>query len=299
MHADKSRRVHTFDLIIHHGPCFDGFTAAWIAKGRFPDAVLHETGYHTAPPDVRGRTVLIADFSYPRDVLLRMADEAAHITVLDHHKTAAEDLGSLAGTRDDLEIIFDMERSGAGLTWDYLYPAKPRPPIVDHVEDRDLWRFDFDNTKAFHAAMACYPFTLFSWNVIHNESTSDYSGFVRSGRAVLSFIESTAQRIADRAVEDVLPDGTPCWSVNVPVELVAETGHLVMTTRTPMHVFLGWSYDAEKGVYYCSLRSRDGGPDVSALAKKFGGGGHRNAAAFRSTTPPPSWRGMLPTGAKS
>ena len=33
---------------------------------------------------------------------------------------------------------------------------------------------------------------------------------------------------------------------------------------------------------YCSLRSkRNGGVDVSAIAKKFGGGGHATSAAFK------------------
>jgi nanoRNase/pAp phosphatase (c-di-AMP/oligoRNAs hydrolase) len=37
---------------------------------------------------------------------------------------------------------------------------------------------------------------------------------------------------------------------------------------------------SEDSISY-SLRSRDDREDVSAMAKKFGGGGHRNAAGFR------------------
>ena len=37
-------------------------------------------------------------------------------------------------------------------------------------------------------------------------------------------------------------------------------------------------YDGEK--YIFSLRSREGGEDVSDIAKRFGGGGHKRASGF-------------------
>jgi nanoRNase/pAp phosphatase (c-di-AMP/oligoRNAs hydrolase) len=37
-----------------------------------------------------------------------------------------------------------------------------------------------------------------------------------------------------------------------------------------------------------SLRSREDGVDVSAIAKRYGGGGHRNASGFRM---PIGWEG--------
>jgi oligoribonuclease NrnB/cAMP/cGMP phosphodiesterase (DHH superfamily) len=42
--------------------------------------------------------------------------------------------------------------------------------------------------------------------------------------------------------------------------------------------------ETEKGVIW-SLRSREGGVDVSEVAKRFGGGGHKHAAGF--TVPRP------------
>jgi nanoRNase/pAp phosphatase (c-di-AMP/oligoRNAs hydrolase) len=44
---------------------------------------------------------------------------------------------------------------------------------------------------------------------------------------------------------------------------------------------LAWSWDGKRCNFYCSLRSRDDGPDVSEIAKRFGGGGHEHAAGFR------------------
>ena len=44
-----------------------------------------------------------------------------------------------------------------------------------------------------------------------------------------------------------------------------------------------WRYDEKSKKYCVSLRSRKGGKDVQEIAKKYGGGGHINAAGFEST----------------
>lgn len=79
-------------LCIYHGHCDDGFAAAWCVRQAIPDAEFYPGVYQQEPPDVAGRDVLMVDFSYKRPVLLRMAESARSVMVLDHHKTAAEDL---------------------------------------------------------------------------------------------------------------------------------------------------------------------------------------------------------------
>jgi hypothetical protein len=54
------------------------------------------------------------------------------VTLIDHHKTALEDLAGLPS----LHTFTDLERSGATLAWDYLFPDKPRPLLLGHIEDR-------------------------------------------------------------------------------------------------------------------------------------------------------------------
>lgn len=83
-------------LCIYHAFCADGFGAAWIVRRALGDGVeFHAASYGQEPPDVTGRDVLMVDFSYKRSMLDKMAEVARSILVLDHHKTAAEDLDSL------------------------------------------------------------------------------------------------------------------------------------------------------------------------------------------------------------
>lgn len=132
----------TKPLCIYHGNCFDGFTAAWAVWKRFGNNVdFFEGHYGVEPPDVTGRDVIIVDFSYKRPVLMEMAKVARTIFVLDHHKTAAEDLDGFLSARsyepDDLikaaefdatypiRVNFDMNRSGsrAALSDHYCQPS--------------------------------------------------------------------------------------------------------------------------------------------------------------------------------
>src|SRR4051812_40261454 len=97
-------------LCIYHGNCADGFASAWVVRKANTAEILNNEGYPTwqgdemqfhagvyqnPPPDVTGRHVIMVDFSYKRPVLLEMAAKAESILILDHHKTAAEDLVDL------------------------------------------------------------------------------------------------------------------------------------------------------------------------------------------------------------
>src|SRR5277367_4902796 len=109
-------------ICIYHGNCADGFGAAWVVRKALGAVDFHPGVYSEPPPDVTGREVVMVDFSYKRPVLLGMAKSAESILVIDHHKTAAEDLASLPVP--NIDAVFDMEHSGAILTWNHYFPGE-------------------------------------------------------------------------------------------------------------------------------------------------------------------------------
>lgn len=268
-----------FDLVISHGNCYDGMTAAWVAEKHSPNADIIFAQHHQKPPDVMGKRVLIVDFSYPRDEMAFVASTAKELLILDHHKTAAE---ALAPFVESGQAIFDMDRSGAGLAWDYLMPGEPRPVIVEHVEDRDLWEFELHGTREYHAAMTAYAMTFDNWDRIAAKS---FTEMLEEGSRILSFTRLVADKLAARA-RVVTFEGIEWWAVNCPVEFVGETAD-ILKHREPHRPVLSWMWDGDHGNYYCSLRSRSDGIDVSEIAKRHPrGGGHEHAAGFRSDRPP-------------
>jgi len=305
------------DICIYHGNCADGFTAAWAVWKRFGDEVQYIPGvYGESPPDVKGKNVVIVDFSYKRAVLEEMAKSAYSILVLDHHKTAESDLvqGGIFTAmskwtdrldwpryeenlmQDEMEnagcriyTVFDMERSGAGITWDFLHPNDARPNIVRYVEDRDLWRFTLDQSREVNAFIFAHPYTFDNWQKINAILETDRTDAAAGGRAIeLKHHKDVAELVA-KLRQEMIIGGQWVPVANLPYTLTSDAGHLMCQPYASPNLqgeivtppFAACYWDTPEGRVF-SLRSDDkqGGADVSEIAKAYGGGGHKNAAGF-------------------
>ncbi len=259
--------------VLYHASCDDGFGAAWCAWKHFGDQASYTPVKYGDPvPDMPlGSTVFILDFSYSRDDLERLAERCA-VTVLDHHATAQEDLAGLPFA------IFDMDRSGAGMAWDYFNPDTPRPPLIDHIEDRDLWRFALDGTKQVSSglrshSMAFDLWDFFAWNV---------SPLRAAGIHIERYIQRLCENLAEDAHIETWPEG-PVFVVNAPGQLTSELADYLLDAEQFQgnQVLFVAAYKDMADRRLWSLRSR-GDFDVGEVAKARGGGGHKNAAGFRS-----------------
>jgi uncharacterized protein len=257
-------------LVIYHANCIDGFTSAWVAWLWFGyEAEYLSANYGDAPPDVLGRDVLIVDFSYPRAIMEAMRLESSSILVLDHHKTAQDDLEGLSFA------TFDMNRSGAGLTWDELFKGEVRPWLVNYVEDRDLWKLKYEKSKEVNAWIGTQVRDSFeSWSKLNSEGSFEAAN---KGSIILQYVNHYVQETAKNA-------RMVCFcGFHVPIVNSSKLGisELLHHLAKSNHFAIGW-FQRSDGKYEYSLRS-EGDFDVSALAKQFGGGGHQNAAGFTLT----------------
>lgn len=260
-------------LCIYHGNCADGFTAAWVVRRRYGDDVEFHAGvYNDPPPDVTGRDVIIVDFSYKREVLDQMIRVASSIVVLDHHKTAQQDL---AGLNDHANVftVFDTERSGARITWDYYFPEELPPNLLLHVEDRDLWRFALQDTRDIAATIFSHPYDFETWNLLME---SDLQGLVSEGVAIERKHFKDVEELVKVVTRPMNIGGHVVDVANLPYTMVSDAAHLLAKDKP----FAACYWDTPQGRVF-GLRSSDGGLDVSEVAKQYGGGGHRNAAGFR------------------
>lgn len=264
-----------FDLVLYHANCTDGFCSAWIAHQHCLNAEFIPVQYGQPAPDVTGRTVLIADFSYKRPAMTQILLDAKQVVVLDHHKTARQELLGLHGIKDSI-VLFDMDRSGAGMTWDYFNPDKPRPTIVQYVEDRDLWRHSLPDCHEYTAALRSYPQDFGTWNGLEmvTPHTHHWVNFINEGAAILR----SQKLIVDQHVSHARPcklAGVTGAAVNATVFFSEIAGKLAEGRP-----FGAAYFDRDDGKRQWSLRSTEDGIDVSELATQFEGGGHARAAGF-------------------
>lgn len=281
-------------LCIYHGNCDDGFAAALSVRDAIGQLVeFHPGVYGQAPPDVTDRHVLLVDFSYKRPVLLDMASKARSIVILDHHKTAQEDLAGfrepapyedwpsedaplVEGDPEPIAALFDMNRSGAGIAWDFFHPKESRPDFINYIEDRDLWKKRLPNGDEFTIALRSYPQNFVLWSSFLKDGVD---GLISEGYSIQRYYRLRVEELKRSAYQASIR-GQSCWVANAPYFAASEVaGELC---DKPGGLFGACYFEAAQNRYQYSLRSR-GDFDVSTIALQFGGGGHRNAAGFTSS----------------
>lgn len=260
---DNGRYTH----VLYHAPCYDGFGAAFAAWRAFGNdatyiPVNYGQGPPMLPPDAR---VLICDFSYPREELLALRTEVEYLWVLDHHKTAQEELDGLPF------VEFDLRHSGAWLTWMHLW-GQPVPLFVEYLQDRDLWRFALPDSKGISYALRAYPFDFEVWNELFN----DVERLREEAPVVMRLVE---QMVSSMCVHQRMEDigGYEVPTVNATV-LFSEVGDELCRLH-PSSPFTAYYLDRGDGNRQWGLRAR-GDFDTSVVAKSLGGGGHPGASGF-------------------
>ena len=272
----------TRPLVIYHGNCADGFSAAWCFWRKYRDGADYVAGvYQQEPPDVTGREVYLVDFSYKSAVVEKMLAAANSVTLIDHHKTAIDDLRPLRVEQvgygqETFGWYCDLERSGATLAWDYLFPNEPRPLLLGHIEDRDLWRFKLPGTREIQANVFSYEYSFELWDKLMSADQVELLKMTVAGAAIERKHHKDVAELVKVCKRPMEIGGHVVPVASLPYTLVSDAAHL-MAQGEP---FAACYWDSEEGRTF-GLRATDEGLDVSEVAKMYGGGGHAKAAGFK------------------
>ncbi|MFV2058527.1 MAG: DHHA1 domain-containing protein [Thiohalomonadales bacterium] len=257
------------NLCIYHGGCNDGFGAAYAVWKKFgdEDTEYHPGIYQEEIPEVDNRNVIIVDFSYELGKMHEIIKRAKKVTVIDHHKTAQCNIQPLIN--DGLiDGIFDMEKSGAVLTWEY-YHTIDVPELLYYIQDRDLWKFEIPLSKEISEGLNLEKKDFKKWDAL------DVCTLERNGITLLRMQRKRVDETKKHAwMENIGGYDVPI--VNAPYYLASD----VAGELSDGHPFAAVYWESEDSKTY-SLRSREGGLDVSEIAEKLGGGGHKRAAGFK------------------
>lgn len=304
-------------LVIYHANCADGFGAAFAAWLKLGDEAEYVPMAHgdlkSDWPMIHDRDVYILDFSFPRPVMDSIFHDAKRVGWLDHHKTAFETMypgheylvHGLIEDSPNKYVELNNWKSGAMISWEYFNPGTEVPMLIKHIDDYDRWQFKIEGTKAFNKALWSYaPWSFEQWEgLVENEYDPETmhvqyvigNSILRAHDQNVQSVVKGSARTCDLGFMDI---GAKCIGVNghtgEKVEMGAMSHPIGLAANCPPHLTsdvghelanqsgtfgLCWTLSQEGLVAKCSLRS-NGEYDVSAIAKVFGGGGHRNAAGF-------------------
>ncbi|QIL69416.1 phosphoesterase [Diaphorobacter sp. HDW4B] len=276
----QAKRDDPSPLILYHGRCADGFSAAWAAwqfyEGEVECVGLTHGQVKTLDdlPPLEGRAVYILDFSFSADILSQIDDRVAKLVMLDHHISAQRELGDY---RCRCGVVhFDMNKSGARLSWEFFHGDAPVPDLIRFVEDRDLWRWQYPQTRGFVSALDMEPFELQRWQELADFTPEQLAAFIARGEAMDEKFRNLAADIA-RDAQPVNFNGEQGVMVNAPGAFHSLVGDLL--SRESGTFALMWQVGSE-GQIKAGLRSQRG-YDCSVLAVSMGGGGHAQACGFR------------------
>ncbi len=259
------------DCVIYHANCTDGFGSAFSAWKLLGNrAEYHACTHGSKPPNVKGKNVVILDFSFDNKTTKKLIKDANNLLVIDHHKSAMVELHDISNT------IFDMSKSGATMAWEFFHPGKESPKFIQYITDRDLWKWELPYSKEFSAAFDMVPFDFEEFEKFEDDSVFDDA--VKRGSFILAYSKTVVKKVCEKAVSKKYKD------MNV---LVVNSSHWMSEIGAKLSpdcdFALIWYYDHDEQQTRVSLRSFHDHIDVSEIAKYFKGGGHRKAAGFTLT----------------
>lgn len=272
-------------IIAYHKNCLDGVSSAYLAYREIakkqhiwseiilqPLQYNHEDELYNHDLD-KDTTVLFVDFSLKRDELIVLAEMVNAIEIYDHHKTAESQLVDLP---ENIACTFNMDQSGAMICYDEFDHGISDSTVFEYIQDRDLWTWKLPNSKEVSAYLDVMvkPNDIFEFGQIVRNFDLDTA--VEAGTLLLKKQENSVRSKLYKT-KNVKLEGIDFAVINV-TENISELGNEICTTfdKPALMYFI-----TEDSKVICSLRSTDDLPDVSAIATKFGGGGHRNACGFQ------------------
>jgi oligoribonuclease NrnB/cAMP/cGMP phosphodiesterase (DHH superfamily) len=202
------------------------------------------------------------------------------IKILDHHVSSYNSILPLLESNPELRknYIYNVNESGATLAWFAFYTTEP-PEFIRYIKDRDLWKFEMINSRDINDGL----YYLLGFNL------DDWDKFSVNLSGISHALElELLKKHRDQRIKILMTKGsTVKWELT---ELQNE--NTVFAVNSTEHISdLGeniymngftvaaiWAYDGSNKRYHISLRSNS--VDVSKIAEKYGGGGHKFSSGF-------------------
>lgn len=259
-------------VILYHKNCLDGLGGAYAAWKKFGASADYIPVYHGGPvPELKEKEVYIIDFSYPDDTLPTLEKQNKKLVVLDHHE-GVENL-----VRSVKEHVYDSNRSGTGIAWEYFHGQEPLPRLLAYIQDGDLWRHSLPHAREVSAYLGTMQleFEALDALVARADTEEGFIDIVTKGKAFAEYRQYVCEQLANQAVEVVFDEFT-ILAVSAPRLFRSELGHVLAKKKGPFAIV----WYPNNGIWHFSLRG-DGTIDLTKIAQRHGGNGHPNAAGFQ------------------
>lgn len=254
----------------HHND-LDGRCAGAIVYQRHDDCEMIEVDYKDDIGIEKigiDEKIYVVDFSFKPETMKSVLKKTQEIIWIDHHKTAFEYNYGI-----DLRGIRDKQYSGCELTWIFLC-SEVIPKSVILIGDRDKWAWKYgEETAQFNMGLRMFPHKPKDeiWEkLIHHQA--DLSEVIDAGKICIKFRDQFCSDYIESYGFETTFENYECFANGIYMFASEAFGKKM----EQYDICLSYEYLGNKWIV--GLYSEE--IDVSIIAKKYGGGGHKGAAGF-------------------
>ena len=289
-----------YDYVIYHKNCLDGFTGFFILTltNLISDKAIVYSDVPSAnhlPPNIDGKNVIIIDVAYKKNIVAELLKRSHKMTFIDHHISIRDDILSLQPSPPH-EIVYNENKSGASLVWNYFFKQSKVPYFVRYIEDNDIGAWKMKHTLPFISALSVkYPIintkeNLENWKKLFDKT--EIVNLIKRGNIYGEYrdhlIDMNLKKYSIEAFpgEKIYNDYFPFFKSIGQYKVVVYNGggcpsssHLSVKflENIDCDFVIFWVLNLDRKEYIIQFRSAN--VDVASIAKLFGGGGHTLASA--------------------
>lgn len=268
----------------YHKSDLDGHCSGAIVKRAYPNCECIGVDYNDtleslgATFEATGEKVFVVDFRF-NEADMNWLNSNTDLHWIDHHKTSidrAHETGFLSSGGQLLEI----GRAGCELTWEYLNESK-LPDTVLLLGRYDVWDHADERVLPFQYGMGEHKDTLPEsaiWQRLFDCDGRRVGETTERGKVILAYQDKQNAIYAKGMAYEGEINGLRAIIMNKAYANSKAFDAVYDPQKHDVMVLFGIKEDEYK---YTLFADKDN-VDVSAIAKKHGGGGHKGAAGFYS-----------------
>ena len=293
---DKQETVKR--LGFYHSKDIDGYFSGAVLKYKYPDIELRGWDYKDEVPSFETMDgfdeIILIDVTFPFDILQELGTKTK-LTVIDHHVSFKKQVDNHLQVghdvvTDDLkyitfEYIYDEKLSACELGFKYYFGYIP--PIIELVGKYDTWRAN--GTSEWETVVLPMKYYLYGKvnkpDDVKNYWFDKYSGdtvdsMLEIGESIMEYERKMDESKTNSYAFEREAYGLRALCINT--NFMSSETMIAKFDSSKHDIMIGFAYNGNN--WGISLRSIEGGADVSQIATVRGGGGHSQSAGFQVVT---------------
>ena len=271
-------------ICFYHSVDLDGQCSGALVKLFHPECKMYGINYGDEFPwdEVKKHYdgIFIVDFSLqPFENMVKLQNKYKVIWI-DHHESAIKAHERWNQEHKEPLIIDGIRQIGIGackLVWNYLNKEDHTPTFVQLLAEYDVWDHSNPMTLPFQYGMRLFdtdPGNVDFWRSLFDVEM--VNKIVENGSMILKYEQTQNQKYIESCGFEIEFEGLKCICVNKMLTNSKIFDSVKNSSKYDVMLTFGW----KSNKWIVSLYTSKNDIDVSKIAVKYGGGGHKGAAGF-------------------